>query len=47
MDTVLTATQIEAYCTQISSFSKCSASKLALVGSLHKEVKEEGEEGTK
>jgi len=38
VDTVMTATQIDAYCSQISAFSKSGFSKLYLVGSLHKEA---------
>jgi hypothetical protein len=37
VDTVVTATQIGAYCSQISSFSRSGFSKLFLMGSLHKE----------
>lgn len=35
VDTVLSATQIGAYCSQVSKFSKSGLSKLFLVGSLH------------
>ena len=42
VETVMTATQIDAYCSQISSFSKSGVSKLYLVGSLHKEAGGEG-----
>jgi hypothetical protein len=47
LDTVMTATQIDAYCQQISAFSKGGFSKLYLVGSLHKEASPAGGEGGK